>query len=95
MKEYFQINRDKLDAALKHGGYVGVALYVGLCRIGSDLGEVSSFSVSLKIVSHYSALGSRTIDRYLAILKKAGVIDIESGKSQNGAFIENTYRLNS
>jgi hypothetical protein len=92
MKKYYKINNDKMDSSVKHCGFIGLAIYAALCRIGSDLGEASSFSVSMKVVSFYSGIGVRTLHRYLPKLKKAGIIDIESGVNPSGN-CENTYKL--
>ena len=68
------------------------AVYIGLCRIRSDLGGMPVFSVSLNVVSQSSGVSKSSVTRYLKILKKAEVIDFESGVSKNGN-CENTYKL--
>jgi hypothetical protein len=92
MKDSFLVSNKKIDACLLEGGMTAVAVYIGLCRIKSDLGDPSFFACNLNVVSRYSGVCKRSVNRYLPILKKAGAIDVISGVNKGGN-CENTYKI--
>jgi hypothetical protein len=93
MKDSFLVSNKKIDACLLEGGITAVAVYIGLCRIKSDLGDPSFFACSLNVVSRYSGVSLRSVDRYLPILEKINAIEIVSGKGKGMANCENTYSI--
>lgn len=85
-----------VERAVKAGGATGLAVYVGLCACESKspVRFKNAFRASAQNISHECGLSSRTVERMLPLLVRAGLISMVSGRSVRGAVYEaNTFRI--
>jgi hypothetical protein len=85
------------DRVLQAAGSTGLAIYAGLCRLESDAPPKAkdAFHASAANISRAAGVGTRTVERHLPLLARAGLIVMRSGRrsAANGANEANTYRL--
>ena len=85
------------DRALSAAGSTGLCIYAALCRLESDAPAKAkdAFHASARNIARASGAGTRTVERYLPDLAKAGLIAIRSGRKSaaTGANEANQYRL--
>lgn len=92
---WFWCNQDSADYAVEVGGYIGLVLYIGLCRWHARSGGRDEFHASAANLSAATGLGVRTVEGKLDLLEKAGLILKRTGRFSGigGAHAANTYLL--
>jgi DNA-binding IscR family transcriptional regulator len=85
------------ERAIAAAGQTGLAILCGLARLESDapIANKDAFYASASNIAAASGIGTRTVQRLLPILEKAGILAIESGrgKGESGAHMANRIRL--
>jgi len=85
------------ERAIAAAGPTGAALLAGLAKLESDAPKAvkDAFYASARNIAAASGLGTRSVEKYLPVFEKAGLIEFESGrgKGESGAHIANRIRL--
>jgi hypothetical protein len=93
---WFWLGEASATYALEVGGPEALLVYLGLCRRQSRSGGREVFYASIANISAASGMSPRSINRYVALLVQAGLIEKSSGKkpTKDGTgHTANAYRL--
>jgi hypothetical protein len=92
---WYWVNFDSNAYALTVGGSNALLVYQALCARQSKAGGKEVFFASASNLAATCGLGIRTVERYLPLLIKSGLIEFTSGRraGKDGAHQSNLYRL--
>jgi hypothetical protein len=94
---WFWVSKAALTRAIAAAGPAGATILTGLARLESDapVDKKPNFFASSRNIAEASGLGTRTVEKYLPLLERAGVIIYETGRGSGeyGAHIANRIRL--